>query len=76
VASRERQRRHRLLAAVRPREPSPAWADPLELAREGLNCMRSVRQSYRQAGLERLLPTIERAEEIMRQLAWGPTPVR
>lgn len=74
-ANRERQRRHRLIEAVRPRDPAPDWTDPFVLAREALHALAQARSALgvgasgsRDGGRELLA----QVEEIVRQLAWGP----
>lgn len=71
--ARERQRRHRLLEAVRPREGAPPGTDPYELAREALFHLSRLRTVVRSH--ERLLPDLAAAEELVRELAWGPAEV-
>lgn len=69
---RERQRRHRLLEGVRPRELPHAGADPYELARQALMHLAQLRLAVREH--HALLPDLAAAEELVRQLAWGPGP--
>lgn len=76
VAACARQRRHRVLSEVRPKEPVPPGADPLELGREALMCLRQLRSVYTRNGRTALLAELERAEELVRWLAWGPVPLR
>jgi hypothetical protein len=63
----ERQRRHRLLAAVRPRRPVPPNADPFVLAWEALQMTARLRSALRGGSALELLGEIE---EHIRQLAW------
>ena len=69
VGARERQRRKRLLTRTRPRDPAPAYSDPLVLADEAVSALGLVRQHSR---TEAAAGAIDRAIEIVRQLAWGP----
>jgi len=68
-ALRERQRRHRLYAAVQPRERPPADTDPYELAHQGLSHLGKLRASIRG---DRGRAHLAAAEEFLRQLAVGP----
>jgi hypothetical protein len=69
-ALRERQRKHRLYAAVQPREHPDANTDPWELAFEGLQHLKKIRASILKAtnGEQHF----EAVQEIIRQLAVGP----
>ncbi len=72
ASQRERQRRHRLIEAVMPKEAPPPGVDPWELAKQAIKLIREAR--------ERLSPTlradyVDPAIELIRQLAWGPHPV-
>ncbi|MGH2635751.1 MAG: hypothetical protein ACRDHU_06375 [Actinomycetota bacterium] len=71
---RERQNRKRLLERVRPREPAPPHADPFVMAQEALMHLAKLRGAARRSGA--LMPHLEAAEELIRQLAWGPTSGR
>jgi hypothetical protein len=62
-----RQRRHRLLAKMRPHEPSPVGVDPLALGAEALEIVTRMRNALQRFPEER-----RRLEEIARRLAWGP----
>jgi hypothetical protein len=64
-----RQQRKRL-DALKPKAPAPAGADPLELAREALALLASVRQSVGTSS--RALTRVEAVEELVKKLAWGP----
>jgi hypothetical protein len=72
IAARERQKRHRLLEAVRPKEPPPAWADPYELARKALGHLSRVRVFLLASSLT--LEHLDAAAELVKQLATGPAP--
>lgn len=61
-----RQQRHRLIAAIRPREPAPPDADPWQIARDGLRELSKVHASGGQR------EHLEAAKEAIRRLAWGP----
>ena len=65
----ERQRSHRMLKQVKPREPAPMMPDPLALSDEGLLNLQRIRSSLRNA---HALGLLERTEEILRRLGWGP----
>jgi hypothetical protein len=69
IVQRERQRRHRLLEAMRPREPADGWRDPFELGREALAHLARLR--HPRISSEALAHVLA-AEELVRQLAWGP----
>jgi hypothetical protein len=64
-----RQRKHRLYAAVQPKERPGPFQDPWELAREGLNHLAKIRTFALKAanGQQHL----EAVQEIIRQLAVG-----
>lgn len=66
----ERQRRHRLREAVRPREPAGEWVDPWEVAKEALDDLQRVRQALRAQVTARA--HLDAAAEAIRVLAWGP----
>ena len=68
-ALRERQRKHRLYAAVQPRERPDANVDPWELAHEGLRHLGKLKATVRG---ERGRAHLAAAEECLRQLAVGP----
>jgi len=68
-ALRERQRKHRLYAALQPRERPPREADPWELAREALKHLQMVRPAARG---DRARAHLAEVAEIIRQLAVGP----
>jgi hypothetical protein len=68
-ALRERQRKHRLYAAVQPRERPDAGTDPWELAAEGLRHLAKLNASVRG---DRGRTHLAAAEECLRQLAVGP----
>lgn len=72
--NRERQRRHRLLERVRPREPAHAGADPYELAREALVHLARLRAGLPPNSRAVFLVELEAVEELVRRLAWGPGP--
>jgi hypothetical protein len=69
-ALRERQRKHRLYAAVEPKERPAPYSDPWEIAVQGLRALRKVRGSV--ASNPHALERIGEAEEAIRQLAVGP----
>lgn len=65
-----RQRRHRLYAAVQPKERPGPYTDPWELAYEGLHHLTKIRASaVKAANGEQHL---EAVQECIRQLAVGP----
>jgi hypothetical protein len=66
----ERQRRHRLLEATRPRRPWSGPMDPLEIAYSGLRNLALVRSAVHSN--VRARAALEEASEAMRRLAWGP----
>jgi hypothetical protein len=65
----ERQRFHRLRERLRPKEPPAADSDPWEIANEALLLLAAIRPSIRNA---QALAKLEQAEELVKQLAWGP----
>jgi hypothetical protein len=67
-ATRVRQRKHRLYASIRPKEPAPEWSDPWELAAEALAHMRKARAGVGATGAGRA--HLDAAGELVRQLAW------
>lgn len=69
-SDRERQRRHRMLERIRPREPAPPHADPFQVAEEALFHLGRLHATVRHHPT--LAPDLEAAEELIRQLAWGP----
>lgn len=71
-ALRERQRRFRLLTKTKPRELAHPNSDPLELAWEALQHLVSVRQGLKSN--VRAREHLDQAEELVRQLGWGPEP--
>lgn len=72
-AARERQRRHRLREALRPREAAGEWADPLELGKEALDALQRVRQALGAQVTARAY--LDDACEKVKELAWGPVGV-
>jgi hypothetical protein len=56
--------------AVEPREPPGSDSDPWVLGYEALLALGRVRQSVRHHDVA--MPDLERAEELIRQLATGP----
>jgi hypothetical protein len=69
-ALRERQRRHRLYAALQPKERPGPFADPWQIAHEGLNHLVKIRASAVKAANGE--QHIEAVQECIRQLAVGP----
>jgi CubicO group peptidase (beta-lactamase class C family) len=68
-ALRERQRKHRLYAAVEPRERPDANTDPWQLAFDGLQHLSKIRNfAIKAANVQKHL---EAVQEIIRQLAVG-----
>jgi hypothetical protein len=65
-----RQRQHRLRETVRPREPAPADVDPWALRAEAVRLLGHVRRALPPTSNGRV--ALERAVELVRQLAWGP----
>ena len=70
AALAERQRQHRLIEQTRPHEFPDESTDPLELCKEGLRELRQVQAAVR--GNTRAHGHIERVEEVLKQLGWGP----
>jgi hypothetical protein len=69
-ALRERQRRHRLYAALQPKERPGPYTDPWELAFEGLQHLGKIRSAALKGtnGQQHL----DAVQECIRQLAVGP----
>lgn len=65
----ERQRFHRLRERIRPMEPPAPDSDPWEIANDALLLLSAVRLSISSPAA---LAKLEQAEELLRQLAWGP----
>ena len=65
-----RQRRHRLIAAVRPQTPAPAGTDPWLLAEQAVRALGRVRSSLPRTSSR--VEDLEQAIELVRRLAWGP----
>lgn len=72
-AARERQRRHRLREAVKPRETADEWSDPLELGKHALDNLQRVRNALGAQVTARAY--LDEACELVRVLAWGPIEV-
>jgi hypothetical protein len=66
---RLRQDRHRRLERLRPRESVTPGADPLDLAFDGLRELAKLRPAAKTA---QAMGHLERVEEIVRRLGWGP----
>jgi hypothetical protein len=69
-AVRLRQQRSRIRAAVRPREPAPVGTDPWLLADKAVRALARVRSALPRTSTR--VDDLERAIELVRQLAWGP----
>jgi hypothetical protein len=67
---RLRQARHRLIEAVRPQTPAPVGSDPWVLGAEVVRLLSHVRRALPPTSNGRV--DLERALELVRQLAWGP----
>ena len=67
---RLRQQRHRLTEAVRPATPAPAGTDPWLLAQEAVRALGRVRSALPRTSTR--IDDLERAIELVKQLAWGP----
>jgi len=65
-----RQREHRLMIRVQPKEPVDSRADPWVVADEGLDALDNIRQLLRPGG--QALEELDVAGERLRRLAWGP----
>jgi hypothetical protein len=65
-----RQREHRLRERMKPKHPLAANADPWLLAASALDKLESVKGSLPPGGHARV--DLEEAEELVKQLAWGP----
>jgi hypothetical protein len=65
-----RQQRSRIRAAVRPREPAPVGTDPWALGAEAVQLLGRVRSAIPRTSTR--AGDLERAVELVRQLAWGP----
>jgi hypothetical protein len=74
VALRERQRRHRLREALRPREAAGEWTDPWEVAKNALDDLQRLRQALGAQVTARA--HLDDAAEAIRVQAWGPGPER
>ena len=57
-------------AAVRPREPAAVGTDPWALGEEAVAALGRVRSSLPRTSSR--VGDLERAVELVRQLAWGP----
>ena len=68
-SARLRQQRHRRLAELRPREPTTSF-DPLELGYEAMAALNRIRHGL--SANSRSFGDLERVEEIVRRLSWGP----
>ena len=69
---RERQRRHWLLTKTKPREPANPRSDPLEIVFDWLELLGTVRLGLRSN--VRAREHLDEAEELVKQLGWGPGP--
>jgi len=67
-----RQREHRLRERMRPKVPLAANADPWLVADEALDCLDRVRQYLVAAGLRNPVEDLDQAQELVKELAWGP----
>jgi hypothetical protein len=65
-----RQQRHRLREIVRPRRPAPAGADPWVLGAEAVRLLARTRRALSRTSNR--VEDLDRAIELVRQLAWGP----
>ena len=66
----ERQRKHRMLERIKPREPVDDLADPWELANVALLHLAHLKPAS--ARNPRLADALDAVEEAIRRLAWGP----
>ena len=65
-----RQQRSRLRRIVQPHEPAPADVDPWLLAEQAVRALARVRSALPRSSTR--VDDLERAVELVRQLAWGP----
>jgi hypothetical protein len=73
AALAERQQWHRLLEKTKPRQAADPYGNPLQLAFDALQELNHVKAAIRSNSRAR--DHIERVEEAIRQLAWGPRSV-
>jgi hypothetical protein len=67
---KRRQQRSRLRRIVQPYEPAPADVDPWLLAEQAVKALARVRSALPRTSSR--VEDLERAVELVRQLAWGP----
>jgi ParB/Sulfiredoxin domain len=67
-----RQREHRLRERMKPKHALAPNADPWIVADEALDCLQVIRTYLESLTMRIPLEKLEQAEELIKQLAWGP----